>query len=47
MDPEQSAAYSIASTERVIGSVTKLYTAVLVMQLVEEGRIDLADTIDK
>lgn len=45
--PEEEAAYDVASTEQVIGSVTKLYTAVLVMQLVEAGLIALDDTVDR
>jgi CubicO group peptidase (beta-lactamase class C family) len=39
-------AYDVLHTEQVIGSVTKLYTAVLVMQLVEEGRVDLDARVD-
>lgn len=45
--PEQAIAYDVASTEQVIGSVTKLYTAVLLMQLLEEGKLGLDDTIDR
>lgn len=46
-DPEDVVAYDVASTEQVIGSVTKLYTAVLIMQLVESGRLGLDDTLDR
>ncbi|MCC6622309.1 MAG: beta-lactamase family protein [Deltaproteobacteria bacterium] len=46
-DPAQAAPYDVAATEQVIGSVTKLYTAVLVMQLVEAGELALDDTIDR
>ncbi|MCC7539440.1 MAG: beta-lactamase family protein [Deltaproteobacteria bacterium] len=44
-DPEGSP-YDVASTKQVIGSVTKVYTAVMVMQLVESGLVSLDDTID-
>lgn len=30
-----------------IGSITKMFTAVMVLQLVEEGRLGLTDTLDK
>lgn len=46
-DPDGRAAYDGAATEQVIGSVTKLYTAVLVMQLVEAGVLSLEDTLDR
>lgn len=46
-DPEDVVLYDVASTEQVIGSVTKLYTAVLAMQLVEGGQIALDDTLDR
>lgn len=42
-DPDGEDAYDAAATEQIIGSVTKLYTAVLVMQLVEQDRIALDD----
>ncbi len=45
--PDHAAAYDVTSTEQVIGSTSKLYTAVLVMQLVEEGAISLDDTVDR
>jgi CubicO group peptidase (beta-lactamase class C family) len=46
-DPEGAHRYDLDDTEQVVGSVTKLYTAVLVMQLVEEGRVALDDTADR
>jgi D-alanyl-D-alanine carboxypeptidase len=46
-DPEGQTPYDLATTEQVVGSVTKVYTAVLVMQLVEEGRIGLDDPVDR
>jgi CubicO group peptidase (beta-lactamase class C family) len=33
-------------TSFIVGSITKTFTAVLAMQLVEEGKIDLDDTIN-
>jgi CubicO group peptidase (beta-lactamase class C family) len=36
-----------ASTKYRIGSITKTYTAVMVLQLVEEGRLKLSDTLDR
>jgi D-alanyl-D-alanine carboxypeptidase len=36
-----------ADTKYRIASITKLYTAVMIFQLVEEGRLTLADTLDK
>ena len=36
-----------ADTRSLIASVTKTFTAVLVMQLVEEGKLSLDDTVDK
>lgn len=46
-DPEAKQVYDGASTEQIVGSVTKLYTAVLVMQLVEQHRISLDDRVDR
>jgi D-alanyl-D-alanine carboxypeptidase len=39
-------AYDTHAIKQVIGSTTKLYTAALIMQLVEEGAVDLDQTID-
>ena len=36
-----------ADTRYRIGSITKTYTAVMIFQLVEEGRLKLTDTLDK
>jgi CubicO group peptidase (beta-lactamase class C family) len=36
-----------ASTKYRIGSITKTYTAVMVFQLVEEGKLKLSDTLDR
>lgn len=36
-----------ADTRYRIGSITKTYTAVMIFQLVEEGRLALTDTLDK
>ncbi|MEO7189721.1 MAG: serine hydrolase domain-containing protein [Vicinamibacterales bacterium] len=36
-----------ADTGYRIGSITKTYTAVMIFQLVEEGRLKLTDTLDK
>src|SRR5690349_5243497 len=36
-----------ATTKYRIGSITKTYTAVMIFQLVEEGKLKLADTLDK
>ena len=30
-----------------IGSITKMFTAVMILQLVEEGKLKLTDTLDK
>jgi len=30
-----------------IGSITKMFTAVMILQLVEEGKLQLSDTLDK
>ena len=46
-DPVAEDVYDVAATEQVVGSVTKLYTAVLAMQLVEAERIDLDDRVDR
>ena len=44
-DPSGEKAWSV-ETVSAIGSVTKTFTAVVVMQLVEEGQLSLDDTID-
>ena len=44
-DPEGLDAWSSESLTG-IGSITKTFTAVLIMQLVEEGKISLDDTVD-
>jgi D-alanyl-D-alanine carboxypeptidase len=36
-----------AATKYRIGSITKTYTAVMVFQLVEEGKLQLSDTLDR
>ncbi len=36
-----------ATTKYRIGSITKTYTAVMIFQLVEEGKLKLTDTLDK
>lgn len=36
-----------AETKYRIGSITKTYTAVMIFQLVEEGKLKLGDTLDK
>ena len=36
-----------AETKYSIGSITKTYTAVMIFQLVEEGKLKLTDTLDK
>jgi D-alanyl-D-alanine carboxypeptidase len=46
-DPAGDHDYDLDDTEQVVGSVTKLYTAVLVMQLVEEDRVALDETVDR
>ncbi|MCC6995874.1 MAG: beta-lactamase family protein [Deltaproteobacteria bacterium] len=46
-DPAATRAYDLATTEQVVGSVTKLYTAVLVLQLVEQGRVGLDDPVTR
>ena len=38
---------STASTRYRVGSISKLFTAVMVFQLVEEGKLKLTDTLDK
>ena len=44
-DPSGEEAWSV-DTVSALGSVTKTFTAVVVMQLVEEGKLSLDDTID-
>jgi len=44
-DPSGEKAWSV-DTVSAIGSVTKTFTGVVVMQLVEEGKLSLDDTID-
>jgi len=44
-DPSGEKAWSV-DTISALGSVTKTFTAVLVMQLVDEGKLSLNDTID-
>jgi len=44
-EPSGKEAWSV-DTVAAIGSVTKTFTAVVVMQLVEEGKLSLDDTID-
>ena len=36
-----------AETKHRIGSITKMFTAVMIFQLVEEGKLKLTDTLDK
>jgi D-alanyl-D-alanine carboxypeptidase len=36
-----------AATRYRIGSITKMFTAVMILQLVEEGKLKLTDTLDK
>jgi CubicO group peptidase (beta-lactamase class C family) len=36
-----------AATKYRIASITKVYTATMIFQLVEEGRLKLTDTLDK
>ncbi len=36
-----------ADTKYRIGSITKMYTAMMIFQLVEEGKLELTDTLDK
>jgi len=36
-----------ADTKYRIGSITKMYTAVMIFQLIEEGKLKLTDTLDK
>src|SRR5690349_772169 len=38
---------STAATRYRIGSVTKIFTATMIFQLVEEGKLKLTDTLDK
>ncbi|GAJ10128.1 unnamed protein product, partial [marine sediment metagenome] len=44
-NPSGDEAWSV-DTVSAIGSVTKTYTGVIVMQLIEEGKLSLDDTID-
>jgi D-alanyl-D-alanine carboxypeptidase len=46
MDPAATSPYSVTGTRQNMGSITKLYVATMIMQLVEEGTLSLADTID-
>lgn len=46
-EPTGSVPYDLGETRQVVGSVTKVYTAVMIMQLVEEGVLSLDDTIDR
>lgn len=43
---EDAPSYDVTTTKQVIGSVTKLFTTVLTVQLVEAGELDLEQTID-
>jgi CubicO group peptidase (beta-lactamase class C family) len=45
-DPEGSAQHADDSTQFMIGSVTKTFTALAVMALRDEGRLSLDDTLD-
>jgi len=45
VDPTGNERWS-ANTPSLIGSITKTFTAVVVMQLVEEGKLSLDDTVD-
>jgi len=45
VDPNGNERWS-ANTPSLIGSITKTFTAVVVMQLVEEGKLSLDDTVD-
>ncbi|MFT3927043.1 MAG: serine hydrolase domain-containing protein [Myxococcales bacterium] len=38
--------YDVGATRQILGSVTKLYTATMIMQLVEEGSLSLDDTLE-
>jgi D-alanyl-D-alanine carboxypeptidase len=44
-DPAGEHAWSL-DTQSALGSITKTFTAVVIMQLVEEGKLSLDDTID-
>src|SRR2546428_5512783 len=38
----------LAAANRLrIGSITKMFTAMMILQLVEEGKLKLTDTLDK
>jgi len=41
------AEYDVRATKQVIGSITKLYTAAMLMQLAEDGKVSLDDTADR
>lgn len=45
LEPAGTMPYSVSATPQVIGSTTKLFTATMIMQLIEEGRLRLDDTI--
>ena len=45
IDPAGEQAWSM-DTQSALGSITKSFTAVVIMQLVEEGKLSLDDTID-
>lgn len=45
-DPDGKVAWT-ADTQSALGSVTKTFTAVVIMQLVNEGTLSLDDTMDK
>ena len=38
---------STAATRYRVGSITKMFTATMIFQLVEEGKLKLTDTLDK
>jgi D-alanyl-D-alanine carboxypeptidase len=46
IDPAGKQAWSV-DTQSAIGSVTKTFTAVVIMQLIEEGEFSLDDTIER
>jgi D-alanyl-D-alanine carboxypeptidase len=45
-DPAGENAWTL-DTQSALGSITKTFTAVVIMQLVQEGKLSLDDTIDK